>query len=161
MPRPKSTPERTAFRFWSKVDRSGGPDACWPYMAGGGSYGSFWDGEKSVGAHAFAFFLDRGCYPAGCACHNCPNGDNRRCCNPAHLWDGTIQENNEDRDRKGGANQPRGERNAAARMTATKVIDARIRFERGGVTMRALAREHGISLAAIQKILKRETWAHV
>ncbi len=93
-----------ADRFTEKVDRSGGPDACWPFTAFvmDTGYGQFWDGSRLVRAHRFAFALANGREPSGVidhTCHNvtdCDEGsscEHRRCCNPAHLEDVTHREN--------------------------------------------------------------------
>ena len=51
-----------AAQFWAKVDRSGGPDACWPWLGRlYGGYGSF----GGVGAHRVAYELLRGAIPEG------------------------------------------------------------------------------------------------
>jgi hypothetical protein len=95
------TAERRAWReakFWADVDRSGGPDACWPYSAARpGSYGLTDAGRAMTGsaaAHVVAFTLAMGLPKA-------PDGklvlrhlcDNKPCCNPAHLMPGTQSEN--------------------------------------------------------------------
>lgn len=85
-------------RFWSKVDRSAGPDGCWPWTAGINTYGygKFWLDGHDVGAHRIAWELEHGDPPPpgveiDHACHNgtgcelgceCPH---RRCCNPRHM----------------------------------------------------------------------------
>jgi hypothetical protein len=85
-------------RFWRRVDRSGGPDACWPWTAAinGGGYGSVgWEG-KTLAAHRIAYRLVMGTVPDGMdldhLCHtrdtSCAGGKtcpHRRCANPAHL----------------------------------------------------------------------------
>lgn len=91
-------------RFWSKVDRSGGDDACWPWMGypRAGRYGRCkWQG-KQIGAHVVAWMLSHGPVPDGLfVCHNCPGGDNPRCCNARHLWIGTALDNSRDAVAKG------------------------------------------------------------
>lgn len=96
--------ERMTRRFWAKVDTSGGPDACWPwvgYTAKNG-YGQFRVGSEKDGsaraayAHRVAWELTFGQIPDGVeidhVCHNvdssCPGGKgcaHRRCCNPRHM----------------------------------------------------------------------------
>lgn len=92
-------------RFWSKVDKSGGPDACWNWIAkaraqGGTGYGMFTiTNGKYKHAHRLAWELTNGPIPDGLhGCHKC---DNVLCCNPAHLFLGSHQENMEDMIRKG------------------------------------------------------------
>ena len=75
--------------FRSRVDRSAGSDACWPWT---GAISSAGYGVVKLGgrrdspillAHRVAFTLDRGPVPHGLQLdHLCRN---RACCNPAHL----------------------------------------------------------------------------
>lgn len=100
-----TTEERTALeaRFWRKVDRSAGPDGCWPWTRGRtrGSYGRFSirHGEQEY-AHRVAWQLAHGPIPAGQqVLHSCDvrfrAGDvsYRLCCNERHLHLGTQAEN--------------------------------------------------------------------
>lgn len=93
-------------RFWSKVDRSGGPDECWPWLAAKvpDGYGQFHvRGEFIGGAHRFAYqltfgpiadglHLDHVCHTeADCtAANDCPH---RACVNPSHLEPVSPREN--------------------------------------------------------------------
>ncbi len=99
-------------RFWSKVDRSGGPDACWPWTAHRGSdgYGKTWTGHCKIMAHRFALELTDGpaTFEGAEAMHAC---DNRPCCNPAHLRWGTRRENAADMVAKG--RQAHGDRHVS------------------------------------------------
>lgn len=99
MTRGKSRPLRE--RFWSKVDRSGGPDACWPWTASlrGKGYGAISVGGKNRIAPRVAWHLANGPLADGeNVLHRC---DNRLCCNPAHLFLGSLSDNNWDMAKKG------------------------------------------------------------
>ena len=94
-------------RFWSKVDRLGGPDACWLYLdyASARGYGQFTIRPGlQVGSHRYAYELLVGPIASGLTldhtCHtysdSCPPGwacPHRRCCNPRHLEPVTLGEN--------------------------------------------------------------------
>jgi hypothetical protein len=97
-------------RFEANVDRSGGPDACHPWLGPrtARGYGRFpikrdgrWTEER---AHRYAYRLAKGTIPKGVYpdhdCHtrdlDCPGGDNdphRLCCNPAHMARTTNAQN--------------------------------------------------------------------
>src|SRR5215831_8862727 len=91
------------FRFWTKVDMSGGPQACWPWLAGIKStgYGNFTI-RHGVGryAHRLAWeFANKRKIPTGkYCCHTC---DNPTCVNPLHLFIGYQKDNVADSIQKG------------------------------------------------------------
>lgn len=147
-------------RFWSKVDRSGGPDACWPWMAyrQPKGYGiARHDGRLEL-AHRVAWMLENGPIPDGlCALHKC---DNRPCANPSHLFLGTNVDNVRDRDAKGRGGSARGERNRHAKLSASDI--PWIRAWRGaGFMERVIAAEYGVSQATVSSVSRRTTWEHV
>jgi hypothetical protein len=96
------TPQtKDLLRFWSRVDQSAGPDACWPWTAGlhVRGYGRIrWGGEPE-NAHRIAWVLENG--PIENNLHVLHRCDNRLCCNPAHLFLGTHEDNMIDRHDKG------------------------------------------------------------
>lgn len=83
----KSDPEE---RFWSYVTVT---EYCWIWLGGkdGSGYGSFWDGERNVKAHTYAYKLLIGPIPDGKVCDHLCN--NRWCVNPYHIHIVTIHEN--------------------------------------------------------------------
>lgn len=86
-------------RFWSHVDKSG---TCWPWTAycHPTGYGIFnLRKGRWMYAHRMAYELAKGPIPYDkFVCHTC---DTPPCCNPAHLWPGTHQENMADMRKKG------------------------------------------------------------
>ncbi len=78
-------------RFWSKVDKSGGRAACWPWLASiqqDGGYGRFSLNGRSIPAHRMAYELVVRPIPNGLTIdHLCRRRD---CVNPAHLEPVTI-----------------------------------------------------------------------
>jgi hypothetical protein len=102
----KHPPRLDAARFWSKVDRSGGPTACWPWIAGGRhGYGAFSIADRPYPAHRIALLMSGAALGDDqLACHRC---DNPPCCNPAHLFPGTNADNVADMWAKGRSAQQR------------------------------------------------------
>jgi HNH endonuclease len=159
-----------AARFWAKVDRSGGPDACWPWTASvfkdRGGYGKFQAGAsrataRVVYAHRFAYELAVGSVPDHLlVCHTC---DNPPCVNPAHLFPGTHLDNMQDCVAKGRHVTPprlRGEAHPGARVNKAIVMEVRERYvsgERGAHIARAL----GLSRSLVYDIINRRTWRHL
>jgi|SRR3990167_6387503 len=152
------TPERAAETFWSKVDRSGGPNACWPWTGATtrGGYGNVGRGGRYYRAHRMAWGLVNGPMPRDLhACHSC---DNPPCCNPAHLFPGTNRENAEDAGRKG--RLARGERQPTAKLTDAAVLTIRARIAAGD-SNGAIAGDYGVVRDTIGMIRRGKTWVHI
>lgn len=87
-------------RFWPKV-AVGAEDECWMWLKSvkGPGYGVFWDGERLVGAHTFAYRSVHGEIPDGMVVrHVC---DVPGCCNPSHLVVGSVAQNMADKSDRG------------------------------------------------------------
>jgi hypothetical protein len=78
-------------RFWSKVER-GADDECWLWIGTKNrGYGQYWNGQRTVKAHRWAYEEFVGPIPAGLTIdHLCRNPS---CVNPAHLEPCTAVEN--------------------------------------------------------------------
>jgi hypothetical protein len=79
--------------FWARVDQSGGPDACWPWLGyvHRAGYGMVHRPPENY-AHRAAYRYTVGPVPEGLTLdHLCRN---LICCNPAHLEPVTQGENN-------------------------------------------------------------------
>lgn len=90
-------------RFWAKVVIVPlSPDECWIWTAATEEkgYGRFRCGGLMRQAHRIAYMLDRGYWPRSdrMILHSC---DTPGCCNPAHLREGTAEENNAEMVAKG------------------------------------------------------------
>ena len=142
-------------RFWSRVDKSAGPDGCWIWMGGRArdGYGRVQVNRRSTGSHRVAYVLaNRPILDTQFVLHRC---DVRSCVNPAHLFLGDHQDNADDRNRK--QRQARGSRQGLARLTESQVVE--IRASAGRII--DLARRFGVAQRTIRNVIARETWKHV
>lgn len=149
-----------ATRFWAKVDRSGGPNACWPFLGfrDEDGYGNFWLDGRNEYAHRVAFLLSHGHWPEPNGNHVC---DNPTCCNPAHIYAGTQKRNMIERDERGRHWVRSGEEHPAAKLTEADVRAIRAAYAADEADMRTLARRYGVAYMAIFEAIHRKTWKHV
>ena len=178
-------PDHIQRLFWAKVKKT---DNCWEWTAAtwGKGYGVYRHKNKSRSAHRLSYEIANGPIPEGLlVLHKC---DNPKCVRPDHLWLGTHADNMADCVRKGrnakGERQrlavlgrvpsgethwthrdpnkvPRGEQSGKTPLKERQVREMRDRYAQGGVLMRELAAEYGISLAGVHKIIHRLNWAHI
>lgn len=146
-------------RFWSRVDKSQGKDACWIWAAGRNAdgYGSIRIpaiGTRS--AHRIAWELINGELSAGQqVLHNCPNGDNPSCVNPHHMFLGDPLANAHDRDSKGRRTPPKGEGHASHKLTDKQVAEIRRLRNEEHLAFREIGRIFSVSDTHIRRIIKR------
>jgi hypothetical protein len=169
------TRRNTEEDFWPIVERLG-PDDCWEWKGSRHrqGYGIFPFGGKYKLAHilAYEFFYGPAPKDKPCICHRC---DNPPCCNPSHLFAGSVLDNARDmieKGRQGHASGPlhgskthpeavrRGEHINTAKLTESDVLSIRARY-RDGESARKLCAEFGISKTSIFQILRRKTWKHI
>lgn len=139
--------------FWNRVSKSG-PNDCWLWNGHKDryGYGAFNANRKILRAHRTAWILTNGAIPNGLhVLHNCPNGDNPACCNPAHMWLGTHQQNMADCNSKG---------RRRAKLDGDKVRQIR-KLKEAGETFVGIAKLYGVSDRTIRSVITREWWAHV
>jgi hypothetical protein len=123
--RPK-TPE--SERFWRSVDRSAGPDACWPWTLSNRIFRCDDYKPRTIYRVAWRLSRNRDPRPKRRIIHSC---DTALCVNPSHLIESF-------------STQPGG-------FTAREVIEIRRQRNRG-VSRRDLARKLNISPARVWKI---------
>jgi hypothetical protein len=121
--------------------------------------GSRVDGSRqSKSAHRAAYETFIGLIPPGLEiCHHC---DNRKCCNPEHLFAGTRQDNVDDREAKGRNRPPHGEASGTARLTDAKVLSARL-LRQDGLTYTKIAAHFCVSKKTIRQAVKGNSWKHL
>jgi len=148
-------------RFWSKVDKSGGRKACWPWLAGRNraGYGRFRLPTSIVFAHRWALEekLKRPIHKGLHSLHKC---DNPPCCNPTHLHEGTQAENNREMALRGRARGAVGESNAKTSLTNEDIVKIRA-LAASGVGQREIARRYQLQSSTAHYIIHRKTWKHV
>jgi hypothetical protein len=139
-----------AQRLDHYTDKSGGPDACWPWTGcrNEDGYGQLlWQGQPR-GAHRLAWIEKHGPIPPETphVLHRC---DNPPCRNESHLWLGTNDDNNADMMAKG--------RHGTAKLTA-----ADVRAIRAATGMQSvIAARFGVTQANVSCIRSGKTWRHV
>ncbi|MCW2900315.1 MAG: endonuclease [Streptosporangiaceae bacterium] len=150
-------------RFWSKVDKAG-PDDCWPWNRSRteGGYGQFKvrAGASPQKASRVAWALVHGPIPEGLVvCHRC---DNPPCCNPAHLFLGTIADNNADKITKGRQAETRPELVAVlvsrVRRLSNEQIDEVRRLHATGQSCRTIARRFDVHHTTIVRLTNGTHW---
>ena len=165
------TTKNTAESFWARV-RVGAPDSCWEWTGSRTSsgYGNLWWKGGQVQAHRLAYHLSGGHIElttgfrvAGKAkryqrfvLHRC---DNRPCCNPQHLFLGSMRANQLDAYAKGRKTQPRSG-HVNAKLKPAQVREIRSRYNEGQTQVQ-LAREFGVSQRAISLIVRNESYKDV
>lgn len=153
----KRSPAYIWIRFNAFVQKAT-PDGCWLWTGARqqANYGvfSFSSTAKTVYAHRVAWIMTNGPIPDGLnVLHRC---DNPSCVNPAHLFLGTAQDNQDDAIVKG--RREYGEAHGRAIVTED---DVRMILSRNTESREILAREFGVSKGTISDIRGRRSWRHI
>lgn len=113
------------------------------------------DGYATVGrkrAHRLSYELFIGIIPRSMnVCHKC---DNRKCCNPDHLFIGTQKENIADMISKGRKANRFGERNTQNKLTESQVLNIYHSCE----SQRKIADRFGIDQSTVSNIKTGKLW---
>ena len=149
--------EALKTQFETRVQKAG-PDDCWPWLGPvePAGYGLLTLGGNHDRVHRWAYVFHHR-KPIGrysprrslCICHEC---DNRSCCNPKHLFEGTDADNAADMAQKGRVQ--RGEAHYAAKLTAEQVLAIRLDPR----PSRAVATEYGVRYSTVNHLRKDGSW---
>ena len=153
-------------QFWPRVTKNSGvygidskyPTECWLWTGSKNDrgYGTVWSTklDTSIYAHRVAYTLTYKHPRRQCVLHKC---DNRLCVRPDHLFLGSRRDNAADMDAKHRRVSVNKERHGRAKLSLREVEEIRAKHGLVGYTL--LAREYGVSRAAIRNIIKRKVWA--
>jgi len=155
----KSKRQKLEERFWSKVDKSQGEEACWEWRSTVSRGRAMFHFEgRPVNAARVAYLLEVGEIPEGMeVCHHC---DDMMCLNVRHLFLGTHKENMYDMVAKGRERYLKGEELPNTKLTAEKVREIRKQASEG-VPRKELARRYNVDVSTIHEVVNRKTWKHV
>ena len=158
------------------------PDECWPWTAvkNDRGYGLVTYQRRNWKAPRLAFTLTYGDPGMFWVLHRC---DNPPCCNPAHLFLGTHEDNMADMRAKGrhatrtrtdylpsgdshhARKRPevmaRGEGHGNAKLTDADVRAIRAAWDSRQSSRADLARSYGVAVNTIAGVVLRKTWRHV
>lgn len=141
------------------------PGGCWEWKgkihSSGYAVTKDYDNKNSnIQVHRLSYSIFKGKIPEGlCVCHSC---DNRKCCNPKHLWLGTHKDNNQDCLKKGrnSGGQPPGEKNPASRLNEKQVKEIR-ELLKTKIDRSEIAKKYEISKQTVFDIQARRSWNHL
>lgn len=122
-------------------------------------YGTFKYGDTHYRAHRASYLIYKGPIPKDMnVCHNCPDGDNPLCVNPAHLWLGDHVDNQKDKIEKD--RQAKGETQGSAKLTESDVRHIR-HLAQHGKRYADIADTYQIHISTVAGIVRHETWKHI
>lgn len=151
---------------------------CWPWsgLLNGSGYGVCYigaphlKGRKTMPVLATRLswvLANRKDIPEGLmVCHHC---DNPQCINPHHLYAGTAKDNVHDAISRGRLRpydiahcpKARGEASGKSKLTEAQARETKTRYAAGGVLMKDLAAEFGVSKSTIAGVINGRVWKHV
>lgn len=148
--------------FWAKIDKSGGPNACWPWQLGKDKdgYGKVKIRGRSLRAHRVALskHLKKKLNPDKLVMHKC---DNPPCCNPKHLKEGWPVDNSQDRAIKGRGADRSGENHHLVKLSSEHVSAIRSFNWAGVLSQAAIGQLMHISQTQVGRIIRGTRWRKI
>jgi hypothetical protein len=138
--------------FLSKLTTATSGCMEWSGSLSGNGYGKVKFKGKQMGAHVFSWIIHNGEFQPGLmVLHKC---DNRKCCNPDHLFIGTHAENMKDGVSKKRFHSLRGEDHPKHKLTKGDVEAIRM----STMTQYSLAALFEVNQSTIQRIKSFKRW---
>lgn len=141
--------------FWDRLDTSSN---CWEWTksCSKSGYGKTYYQGKEWRSHRLAYFLTYNILPK-MVLHVC---DNRKCCNPFHLFAGDHKDNMKDMAIKGRAARQKGSSHGQSKLVESQVIEMRKEFKLGR-SLKELATKYKIHKEYVRQIINYKRWSHV
>ncbi len=147
-------------KFWSRVNKTPGlgrDGDCWEWtgkaLRKGYAHTRYLGKAQLV--HRVSWHLKHGEFPVNFLLHSC---DNRRCVNPDHLREGTLQDNTHDMVSRN--RQARGEKAGNATLTEDIVKAILAEPKRWGFQSK-LATRFNINTGTVSRIRRGLSWKHI
>lgn len=138
--------------IWKKIDIRG-KDECWNWCGAihRDGYGICQINYKQLRVHRIAYMLSHNeNIDDKVICHHC---DNPLCCNPEHLFSGTVNDNVQDKIRKGRARYSRGFDMPQSKLSEEQKNEIREIFKKGNISKKEIAKIYGVSRPNISYIV--------
>lgn len=165
VPKPAGRPANTPEVLWSKVNKRG-PDECWPWtgFVNHNGYGRTWINDRGYYAHRVIYDLanpneitreqtEQQRY-AKLVLHKC---DNPVCCNPAHLYVGSHDQNMKDKVERNRSPKFSGGRAPRCKLTMDQAREARKLFAEG-ISKKMIAEKFNVRAAIINLLVQGKTY---
>jgi len=142
--------------FWDKIDKSGGDESCWPWLmwTDRDGYGDMRYKGRHEKSHRLSYFFTHNKMPL-LACHTC---DNRNCCNPKHIYNGTPQSNMSDKVNR--SRQTKGIHVNTNKHSEEFILNIRD-MDKRGMTALEISNETGLQNGYVHRILRRQVWKSI
>lgn len=140
------------------------PNVCWDWNGNINSSGYAHikiggrDSLRSYNAHRIAYLVYVGSIEKNkIVCHKC---DNRKCCNPEHLFLGTYKDNMVDMVNKKRNMNPKGSQCSWSKLNEDQVLKM-LELFKNGKNCAEVAREFGIDRRSASDIKRGRKWGHI